>query len=41
MKLKREYAYLADRQTMKASAMEKARWKNFSKYARKLKKDPR
>jgi ribosome biogenesis GTPase len=39
LKLKREFAYLADRQTMKASAIEKARWKNISKYAKKLKKD--
>jgi len=38
LKLKREFAYLADRQTMKASAIEKARWKDISKYARKLKK---
>lgn len=39
LKLKREYAYMSDRQTMKASAIEKARWKNISKYAKKLKKD--
>jgi ribosome biogenesis GTPase len=39
LKLKREFAYLADRQTMKASAIEKARWKDISKYAKKLKKD--
>jgi ribosome biogenesis GTPase / thiamine phosphate phosphatase len=39
VKLKKEYAYMADRQTMKASAIEKARWKNISKYAKKLKKD--
>jgi ribosome biogenesis GTPase / thiamine phosphate phosphatase len=38
-KLKREFAYLADRQTMKASAIEKAHWKDISKYAKKLKKD--
>ncbi len=39
LKLKKEYAYLSDRQTMKASAIEKARWKNISKYAKTLKKD--
>jgi ribosome biogenesis GTPase / thiamine phosphate phosphatase len=40
-KLKREYAYLADRQTMKPSAIEKTHWKHISKYAKKLKKDAR
>ena len=39
LKLKKEVAYYADRQTMKASAIEKARWKNISKYGKKLKKD--
>ncbi|OGJ86160.1 MAG: ribosome small subunit-dependent GTPase A [Candidatus Raymondbacteria bacterium RifOxyA12_full_50_37] len=39
LKLKKEFAYIADRQTMKASAIEKARWKNISKYAKQLKKD--
>jgi len=39
LKLKREYAYLSDRLTMKASAIEKARWKPISRLARKLKKD--
>lgn len=39
LKLKKEYAYLSDRQTMKASAIEKARWKDISIYAKKLKKD--
>jgi ribosome biogenesis GTPase / thiamine phosphate phosphatase len=39
LKLKREFAYLADRQTMKASAIEKARWKDISKYAKKIKKE--
>ena len=39
VKLKREFAYQADRQTMKASAIEKARWKDISKYAKTLKKD--
>ncbi len=39
LKLKREFAYIADRQTMKPSAIEKARWKNISKYAKELKKD--
>lgn len=38
LKLKKEYAYLADRQNMKASAIEKARWKEISKYAKNLKK---
>ena len=38
-KLKREFAYQADRLTMKASAIEKAHWKDISKYAKKLKKD--
>ena len=39
LKLKREFAYLADRQTMKASAIEKAHWKEIGKYAKQLKKD--
>jgi ribosome biogenesis GTPase len=39
LKLKREFAYLSDRQTMKASAIEKAHWKNISKYAKKIKKE--
>lgn len=39
LKLKSEFAYLSDRQTMKASAIEKARWKTISKYAKTLKKD--
>jgi ribosome biogenesis GTPase len=39
LKLKKEFAYLSDRQTMKASAIEKARWKNISKYAKKIKSD--
>jgi hypothetical protein len=38
LKLKKEVAYLADRQTMKASAIEKSRWKNISKYAKELQK---
>jgi ribosome biogenesis GTPase len=38
LKLKKEFEYLADRQTMKASAIEKARWKKISQYTRKLKK---
>jgi ribosome biogenesis GTPase len=37
-KLKREFAYLTDRQTMKANAIERARWKTISKYAKSLKK---
>lgn len=39
LKLKKEYAYLSDRQTMKASAIEKARWKEISMDIKKLKKD--
>ena len=38
LKLKREYSYLSDRQTMKASAIEKSRWKEISQYAKKFKK---
>lgn len=38
LKLKREFAYLSDRQTMKPSAIEKTRWKTISKAARKIKK---
>ena len=37
LKLESEFAYLSDRQTMKASAIEKARWKSISKYAKSLK----
>ena len=37
IKLKREFTYMADRQTMKARAIEIACWKNISKYVRKLK----
>ena len=39
LKLKKEFAYLSDRQTMSASAIEKARWKSIRKYAKSLKKD--
>lgn len=39
LKLKHEYAYLSDRQTMKASAIEKTRWKSISKYAKTIKKE--
>jgi ribosome biogenesis GTPase / thiamine phosphate phosphatase len=39
LKLKKEFAYLSDRQTMKASAIEKARWKDIRKFAKSLKKD--
>lgn len=39
LKLKDEFAYLYARQTMKASAIEKARWKTISKYAKTLNKD--
>ncbi len=38
LKLKKEFAYLSDRQTMKANAIEKARWKEISVYAKSLKK---
>ena len=38
-KLKHEYAYLSDRLTMKASAIEKARWKSISKFAKTIKKE--
>jgi len=38
LKLKKEFAYLADRQTMKAGAIEKARWKAISKQSKKIKK---
>lgn len=39
LKLKKEFAYLTDRQTMKANVIEKSRWKNISKQAKKIKKD--
>jgi len=39
LKLKKEYAYLSDRQTMKASVIEKAKKKNISKYIKELKKN--
>jgi ribosome biogenesis GTPase len=39
LKLKREYAYLADRQTMKAAAVEKMRWKAVKKEARRFFKE--
>jgi ribosome biogenesis GTPase len=38
LKLKKEFAYLADRRTMKASALEKARWKSISKQSKTIKK---
>lgn len=38
-KLKKEFAYMADRQTMKASAIEKARWKSISVRIKNMKKD--
>jgi ribosome biogenesis GTPase len=41
MKLKKEYAYLSDRQTMKPNALEKARWKSISKFAKSLRKENR
>lgn len=40
LKLKKENAYLSDRRTMKAAAIEKARWKGISKYGKQLKKGP-
>lgn len=39
LKMKREFAYLEDRQTMKASAIEKANWKRISKLAKNIKKN--
>jgi ribosome biogenesis GTPase / thiamine phosphate phosphatase len=38
-KLKKEFSYLADRQTMKASAIEKARFKTISKLSKNYFKD--
>lgn len=38
LKLKKEFAYLSNSLTMKASAIEKARWKKISQYAKDLKK---
>lgn len=38
-KLKKEFSYLADRHTMKASAVEKARWKKISKIQKMYSKD--
>lgn len=38
-KLKKEYAFLAARQSMKPSALEKARWKSVSKAIKNLKKN--
>ena len=39
VKLQNEFSYVSDRQTMKAGAIEKARWKTISKLARDIKKD--
>lgn len=39
LKIKREFAYLEDRQTMKPSAIEKANWKKISKLAKRIKKN--
>ncbi|MGV3666100.1 MAG: ribosome small subunit-dependent GTPase A [Leptospira bouyouniensis] len=39
LKMKREFEYLQDRQTMKASAIEKANWKRISKLAKSIKKN--
>ncbi|XDD56017.1 ribosome small subunit-dependent GTPase A [Leptospira sp. WS4.C2] len=39
LKLKKEFKYLEDRQTMKASAIEKANWKTISKLAKNIKKN--
>ncbi|MBN1895201.1 ribosome small subunit-dependent GTPase A [bacterium] len=38
LKLKKEFKYLSDRQTMKPSAIEKARWKNIAKMVKKINK---
>ncbi len=38
-KLKKEFIYMADRQTMKANALEKARWKKISKLIKNYSKD--
>lgn len=38
LKLKKEFTYLSNRQTMSANAVEKTRWKEISKYAKSLKK---
>jgi len=38
-KLKKEFSYLADRQTMKASAIEKSKWKNIRKLVKNYSKD--
>ena len=37
-KLKKEYSYLSARQTMKANALERVRWKKISKFAKEIKK---
>lgn len=39
VKLQREFDYIADRQTMKANAIEKSRWKSISKFGKELKKN--
>lgn len=39
LKLQKEYEYLEARQTMKASAVEKIRWKTITKSAKQLKKN--
>lgn len=39
LKLKKEFAYLEERQTMKASAIEKAHWKSISKMVRNIKNE--
>ncbi|EMY70833.1 ribosome small subunit-dependent GTPase A [Leptospira vanthielii] len=39
LKLKKEFKYLENRQTMKASAIEKANWKTISKLAKNIKKN--
>jgi len=38
LKLKKEFTYLSNRQTMTPNAVEKARWKEISVYAKSLKK---
>ncbi|MEW6187373.1 MAG: ribosome small subunit-dependent GTPase A [Thermodesulfobacteriota bacterium] len=41
LKLKKEYAYLADRQQMKPQALEKARWKKIHRLVKEIKKGKR
>ncbi|TGM46756.1 ribosome small subunit-dependent GTPase A [Leptospira biflexa] len=41
LKLKKEYEYLENRQSMNANAIEKANWKKISKMAKEIKKNKR